>query len=449
VNASPYLLKVLIADDEANIRKTLALCLENQEYQVTCVSNAQDLLDEVSRNSFDLAFLDLRLGHDNSLDLIPTILTQSPWIKIVVITAFATVDTAVEAMKRGATDYLPKPFTPDQVSAVAHKVEELRALEIKVASLQEATAEWNPEDMMESQNPAMQRALTLAQQAARSDATILIRGESGTGKGVFSRAIHLWSPRSHKPFSVVACPSLSAELLESEMFGHAKGAFTGAVRENPGRVKYCEGGTLLLDEIGDLPPPLQPKLLRFIQDREYERVGDPITRKANVRVIVATNRDLESLVKEGRFREDLFYRLNVIEVRIPPLRERPEDIAPLSQRLLAFFGTQNHRPQLQFAENVISSLTTCAWPGNVRELRNAIERAAILCRSDFVSLQDLAPSLNSVPQGYNSGDLMALDKIEEQHIRRILSKTHSLQEAAAVLEIDEATLRRRRRKYGI
>ena len=274
--------------------------------------------------------MDLRLGAERGLDLIPRLVSESPWLKIIVITAYATIDTAVEAIKRGASDYLPKPFTPAQVRLVLDRVAQVRALEQRVAGLQGALGESEGGGGggidLDSASHAMRRAIDLARQVAQSEATVLIRGESGTGKGVIARAIHGWSDRGAKPFATVSCPALSPQLLESELFGHGKGAFTGAVRDNPGRIAASEGGTLLLDEIGDLPLNLQPKLLRFVQDREYERVGESVTRHADVRVIAATNVDLERGRPRRPFREDLLYRLNVIQIELPPLRERKEDI---------------------------------------------------------------------------------------------------------------------------
>ncbi len=235
-----------------------------------------------------------------------------------VITAYASVDTAVEAMRRGATDYIPKPFTPEQVALVTERVAAVRSMEQRLAALSEDLERLHPKVSFASQHPGMQRAIALARQVASSEAVVLLRGPSGTGKTVLARAIHGWSHRADKPFGIVSCPTLSSELLESELFGHVKGAFTGALRDNPGRVAACEGGTLFLDEIGDLPLSLQPKLLRFIQDREYERVGDQRTKRADVRIVTATNTDLESAVKDGRFREDLYYRMNVIQIDLPP-----------------------------------------------------------------------------------------------------------------------------------
>ena len=325
----------------------------------------------------------------------------------------------------------------------------VRSMEQRIAALQEDLRRLHPEASFDSHHPPMLRALDLARQAAPTEAIVLLRGPSGTGKSVLARAIHEWSRRKDKPMGVVACASLSPELLESELFGHVKGAFTGAVRDNRGRVAACEGGTLFLDEIGDLPLPIQPKLLRFLQDREYERVGDAVPRKADVRILAATNADLAAAVKEGRFREDLFYRFNVFPIDLPPLRERTEDIEALATRMLEFFGAQNHKFLRGFSDEAVQAIKSYTWPGNLRELRNVIERAAILCASDIVGIEHLPEALAPRPQAVRLGDPVGLDAIEEAHIRRVLASTKSLQEAADILGIDQATLWRKRKQYGI
>lgn len=442
-------LNALVVDDELNIRKALCACLEADGHHSVSVGTVDDALMAAQRRSFDLAFVDLFLGKDSGMDLIQSLIAIAPWMKVVVITAFASVDTAVESMKRGAADYLPKPFTPAQVGVLTRKVAELRALEQRVADLEDAIGQANPAADLQSASPAMQRAVTLAHQVAQSDATVLIRGESGTGKSILSRAIHHWSARSAKPFSVVACPALSPELLESELFGHVKGAFTGAVRDNPGRIAMTEGGTLLLDEIGDLPPRLQPKLLRFLQDRQYERVGDHLTRTADLRVLSATNIDLRNAVAAGRFREDLLYRLNVIQIDLPPLRERAEDVPRLAERLLAHFASQNRKPGLRLTPESVEALRAYPWPGNIRELRNVLERAAILCSGETVTPEHLLLSSGALSPMPQLGDPLTLERMEELHIRGVLSTTPSIEKAAEILGMDTVTLWRRRKKYGI
>jgi two-component system, NtrC family, response regulator AlgB len=442
-------LNVLVIDDEQNIRKTLAIYFESEGHHVVAVSNPEDALTEVGQRSFDLALVDLRLGASSGLDLIPKLLSVASWLKIVVITAFASIDTAVEAIKRGAVDYLPKPFTPAQLQLMINKVSQVRSLEQKISSLQETLRLSDADLNVNSSSAVMQRAINLARDVADSEATVLLKGESGTGKSMFAKWIHQQSPRHTKPFGVVSCPSLSTELLESELFGHVKGAFTGAVRDQLGRVATCEGGTLFLDEIGDLPMPLQPKLLRFLQDHEYERLGEGKSRKANLRMIAATSIDLSAAVKQGRFREELLYRLNVFEIVLPPLRERTEDIPSLAEQFLAFFARQNHRQVLGFTEEALRSLQNYSWPGNVREFKNAIERAVILCKSDQIDSHHLPQTLSGTQPQVTIGDFVSIERIEELHIRRVLASTKSLDEASAILGIDTATLWRRRKQYGI
>jgi NtrC-family two-component system response regulator AlgB len=442
-------LNILVIDDEPNIRKTLGVCLEGYGHRVTAVGNVTDAQNEAALQAFDLAFVDLRLGTESGMDLISALRAACPWLKIVVITAYASIDTAVEAIRRGATDYIPKPFKPDQVALVTERIATLHAMEQRISRLQEDLERVHPEILFKSHHAGMQRAIELARQVAPSEAVLMLRGPSGTGKSVLARAIHAWSQRASKPLGIISCPTLSAELLESELFGHVKGAFTGALRDNPGRVAACEGGTLFLDEIGELPHTIQPKLLRFIQDREYEQVGGQRTRKADVRILAATNADLEQAVKAGRFREDLYYRLNVIQIEIPPLRDRPDDTELLATAMLGFFGAQNHKVFRGFSEDALRALRNYPWPGNIRELRNVIERAAILCSGEVIGVENLPESISPHHPPIQIGDRVPLTLIEENHIRRVLASTKSLQEAAEVLGIDQATLWRKRKQFEI
>ena len=445
----PDPLRVLVVDDEPRIRLTLAHLLEGDGHTVEAASNARDALAAVRRQPFDLALLDVRLGTESGLDLIGPLLEALPRLRIVVITANASVPSAVEAMRRGAVDYLPKPFTPEQVRLAIQKAVERRALEDRVATLQDASAA-RPEADLDSRSPAMRAVLDTLRQVAPTDATVLLRGESGTGKGVLARAVHGWSARAARPFVTVHAPSLSAELLESELFGHVKGAFTGAVETREGRVAQAEGGTLFLDEVGDLPLALQPKVLRFLQDREYERVGDPKTRRADVRLVAATNRDLEGMVAEGAFREDLLYRLKVIEAVVPPLRQRPEDVAGLAEALLAHFGRRYGRRFDGFTEAAERAVAGYGWPGNVRELQNAVERAAILCPDARVDAAHLPlGAAGGDGQSVAVGAAVSLAELEEAHIRRVVAQSETLEAAARTLGIDSVTLWRRRKQYGI
>jgi NtrC-family two-component system response regulator AlgB len=439
---------ILIVDDEANIRRTLAICLEGEGYRLREATSAAEAMAEVEHQYFDAAFLDLRLGTQSGMDLIPRLLKANPGIRIVVITAYATIESAVEALKWGAFDYLPKPFTPQQVLLMAKRAVQARMESARQAEMLRLDRELD----LESSVPAVQRAVAQARQAAATDATILILGETGTGKGVMARAIHAWSMRKKGPFAVVSCPAIPSELLESALFGHVQGSFTGAHKEQVGRVAQAAGGTLFLDEIGDLPLLLQAKMLRFIQDHEYERLGDSVTRKADVRVIAATHVDLAAAARAGRFREDLYYRLNVIEIRLPPLRERAEDILPLARGMLSRFAAENRRQPLSFTAEAESHIQAYAWPGNLRELSNTMERASILAQGSLVSMDQLlsqSPAADDVAADDDPDAKLTLDALEEQHIRGVLAAGKSLDESARILGIDVATLWRKRKKYGL
>jgi two-component system, NtrC family, response regulator AlgB len=439
---------VLVVDDERNIRNALRVCLEELGCTVTEAASAEAALSAASHEALELAFVDLRLGDGSGMELIPKLLSSNRELDIVLITAYATFDTAVEAIKRGARDYLPKPFTPAQIRHLVERVQSQRAMLHKLSELEGQLAEAAPPPIFEASAAPMKAALATVFRAAKSDAAVLFSGESGTGKGVLARALHEASERRKGPFVTVNCPALSEQLLSSELFGHARGAFTGAVRDQPGRVEQAEHGTLFLDEVGELVLGLQSQLLRFLQEKAFERLGEGKTRRADVRVIAATNRNLDVEVHEGRFREDLLYRLNVLEVKLPPLRERPEDILPMARSFLKFFSRASKRHNLQFSAAAEKALQAYAWPGNIRELRNAIERAAILWPADTIE-PEAFPEKISADKGarVSLGGPHSLEEIEREHIIRVLSYTSSMEQAAAILGIDTSTLWRKRRKY--
>ncbi len=446
--SNPLALHVLVADDEKNIRATLSVCLEGIGCTVTGVATGAAAVDAVRREAFDLAFLDLRLGESSGLDVLPELLRESPGLPVVIITAYGAIETAVEAIKLGAADFLPKPFTPAQIRHLVEQFGERRVLARRVEELEQALREALPEVDIASESPKMRAVLETINRAAAATTPVLLRGESGTGKGVLARLLHARSSRQAAPFVVVNCPTLSEDLLASELFGHAKGAFTGAVRDQPGRVEAAQGGTLFLDEIGEIPVNLQAKLLRFLQDRQFERVGENETRQADVRIVAATNRDLDQDVQAGRFREDLLYRLNVIEIVVPPLREREEDLMRLAHRFLNFFARDAKRQVPQLSRDAVEAIKAYPWPGNVRELRNAIERAVILWPAQVIDAAALPERIAAHATGApRLGGDFTLEEIEREHILQVLARTPTFDEATRVLGIDSSTLFRKRKKF--
>jgi NtrC-family two-component system response regulator AlgB len=443
-------MRVLIVDDEPGIRKTSRLAVETMGHEVMDVPNGARALKVLEEAPFDACFLDVKLGTEDGLEVLARLLQVSPGLAVVMFTAFANIATAVEAMRRGAFDFIPKPFTPDQIRAVLAKIAKTRSLESRVRQLESQLADEAPAVDLSSAEPAMQRSLQIAFKVAETAATLLILGPSGTGKSVLAREVHQRSAQRDAAFVTINCPSLSKELLESELFGHVKGAFTGAVADTLGKVATADGGTLFLDEIGEMPLEIQPKLLRLLQEREYERVGESRPRRSNVRVIAATNRNLADEVKAGRFREDLFYRLNVISITLPGLRDRPGDLQRLADSYLAFFSARIGKRAKTFSPGVAAVFAGYAWPGNLRELRNVIERAVILAPGEAIEPADLPEEFHgqSVPATV-VGARVTLEAIEAEHIRRVLAGAPTLDDAARTLGIDPATLYRKRQKLGL
>ncbi len=447
-SASTRGLRVLVVDDEKNIRATLVSCLESMGCAATAVATAEAAQDAVARRPYELAFLDLRLGGASGLALLPVLLDASPDLDVVIITAYATVETAVEAIKRGARDYLPKPFVPAQIRHLVERCVERRVMRGQLADLRRRLGEAAPEIDLETASPKMNAVLGVIARAAAHDVPVLLRGENGTGKSVLARRLHLLGPRRERPFVTVNCPNLSEELLASELFGHVKGAFTGAVRDQVGRVEAADGGTLFLDEVGDMAAGIQARLLRFLQDKQFERVGENRTREVDVRVVAATNRDIDAEVASGRFREDLLYRLNTVEVTVPPLRERAEDLVPIMRGFLAFFARAAHRPVPDLAPEFVAAVQAYPWPGNVRELRNAMERAIILSPASVLPAEALPERIVARARRAPAlGGPFTLEEIEREHVRAVVAAAPTIDDAARVLGIDASTLWRKRKRY--
>ncbi|MGE9296713.1 MAG: sigma-54-dependent transcriptional regulator [Puniceicoccales bacterium] len=443
-------MKILIVDDEANILRTTSIALKSMGHTPFTAETSGQAERILASERIDAMFLDVMLGAENGLDYLTKLKERGEKVSVIVFTAHSSIESAVESMKRGAYDYIQKPFVPDEIRQMLAKLEKSLSLERKLVDLEERVATTDSTIRLESNEPAMQKAYDMAFKAAGSEATMMILGPSGTGKTVLARNVHERSPRADQAFVTVNCPSLSKELLESELFGHTKGSFTGAVKDTWGKVSAAEGGTLFLDEIGELPMEIQPKLLRLLQDREYERLGENRVRKCDIRVIAATNRDLAKEVEAGNFREDLFYRLKVIAVEMPPLSDRPSDIIPIAENYLRHFGQREGRPEIAYSVETVQALIDYSWPGNLREMRNVIERAVILSTGGVIELNDLPDDFrDDENSGPRPGQMISLAQLEEAHIRRILAKAGSLEDAAHTLGIDTATLYRKRKKLGL
>jgi two-component system, NtrC family, response regulator AlgB len=443
-------MRVLIVDDERSIRTSVAVAIQAAGHSAETADSGQIAILKLQEDAYDLAFLDLRLGDQDGLEVLEQIKRQHTKLPVVVFTAYASVASAVAAMQKGAFDYLEKPFTPEHLRQIMARVEKQRRLESRIDDLQQQINLQNPRIELQSSDPRMTRTLDVLFRAAPTQAAILLLGESGTGKSVLAREVHQRSNSKEGPFVTVSCPSLSRELLESELFGHVKGAFTGAVRDTWGKVAAADSGTLFLDEIGELPLEIQPKLLRMLQERQYERVGENKIRTTNTRIIAATNKDLKDCVRKGTFREDLYYRLDVISVVIPPLRERLEDLESLAVAFLEFFGQQLGRNALSFSEPAMRRIRSHPWHGNIRELRNTVERAVILSQTNEIG-EDFLPDSFSDGQETEAtvGADFTLEQLEAAHIRKILGRASSLDSAAKTLGIDPATLYRKRKRMQL
>ena len=431
--------RVLVVDDDAGSRRLLEVRLRALQCDVVMATDGREALAAVQQEVPALMLLDLQMPRMGGMELLQALRRAEIDLPTIVITAHGSIETAVEAMKEGAYDFLLKPVEPKHLEIVVRKVLERRQLVESNQLLRETLAARTPDILGES--PPMCRAVEVARRAAATNSTVLLLGESGTGKEVFAHAIHRWSPRKDKPIVIVNCVALSENLLESELFGHEKGAFTGALQTKKGKFEMAQDGTVFLDEIGDMPQGLQAKLLRVLQDHTFERVGGTRAIRADIRVIAATNRDLDQAVKDGRFREDLFYRLNVVRITLPPLRDRKEDLPPFVRHFVAKYASDTKKVVREVTKGALDLLMAQDWPGNVRELANVIERAVVLCTGDQIQPEDLAltgvppsaPPALSPALGARGGFHTQVKEYKQAIIRAALRETGGNQTKAAEL----------------
>ena len=450
--------RILIVDDERAIGLAIQRLLGGRGYDVETALSAEEALEKLGRSAYHLVITDLTLPKQSGMDLLRSIRERSPETAVIMITAHGSERAAVEAMKLGAADYLPKPFDNDELELIVDRALEGIVLRRDFRLLQEKVTDAYRFERMIGQSPAMQRVFDVIRKVADTDLTVLIRGPSGTGKELVANALHYNSPRRAKPLVKVNCAAFSRELVESELFGHEKGAFTGAVGTREGKFEVADGGTLFLDEIGDMPLETQAKILRVLQEREFERVGGNRTLRVDVRVLAATNQDLESRVKAGTFREDLYYRLNVVGVALPSLRERPEDLPLLIEHFLAAAAGRLGRGPKTLASAAYRALLAHEWRGNVRELEHAIEQAVVLASAPEIGLEDLPPAMRSAapeeseerPGSFRDAKQQMIERFERQFIGEALERHQgNISRAAEELGMYRQHLQTKLAEYGI
>ncbi len=438
--------KVIVVDDELNILKTIGICFDSVGFETQLFSKPQEAQAILQQQKFDLAFFDLKMSPIDGMELLAEVRAHSPETTVIIITAHGSVDSAIEAIKRGAYHYLQKPFDFKELQLFAMKAWEHHELKSEVRGLRQRLAEARDKDWggFLTRSREAQTVLELAATVAESDLSVLIEGESGTGKELVAHFVHQKSSRAQKPFVKVNCAAIPENLLESELFGHVKGAFTGALKDRQGRFELANTGTIFLDEIGELPPVIQAKLLRVLHNKEYERVGESQTRQVDVRVISATNKNLDEALKEGTFREDLFYRLNGVRLKLLPLRDRPEDIPLLLEHFIKKFSKDT---PLAVSAEAMKILRAYRWSGNVRELENVMQRAILVARNGVIARAHLPEEFLQATQ--RADHTLTLEELEKLHITRVLQQAQDYQKAAEILGIDPATLWRKRKKYGL
>lgn len=438
--------KILIVDDEQIVRDSLTHWFEEDGYQVSSAADAFDVLKDLQPGKYDIMLVDIKMPKMNGLELLGKVKEIDPECIIIIITAYASVPSAVQALKNGAFDYVTKPIDPDELSHLIKNAIKQKSLKQENVALKTSIDEMFSFEGLIGESPEMKKVFELIKIVAPQDTTVMIRGESGTGKELIARAIHINSPRKYYPIIPVNCGAFTETLLESELFGHEKGAFTGAQYRRKGKIEMANGGTLFLDEVGSVSPKMQIELLRALESKQFTRVGGTEIVKVDFRLISATNENLEKLVEEGKFREDLYYRLNVFTIYVPPLRERRSDIPTLVNYFIQKFARQMNKPVLKISDEAMEILLNHNWPGNVRELENAIERAMVVGKPPEIKPSDLPFQIEK--NFMNQSD--SLEEVEKNHIQRILNKYDwNISKAAAALEIDRVTLYNKIKKYGL
>jgi len=439
--------RVLVVDDEFSVRDSLTAWFRKDGHEVVAAANGQEAVDVFEAGRFDVAVVDIKMPGMDGVELLEHLRRHDTELPVIMITAFASVDTAVRTLKLGAFDYVTKPVDPDELSHLVRRAVEQRRLKEENIQLRETIDEFVAGDVIVGDSPPMKKVMELAENVAKTDATVLIRGESGTGKELIARAIHANSRRRYAPIVAVNCGGLPETLLESELFGHERGAFTGAQYRRKGRLEMADGGTLFLDEVGSISLKTQVDLLRVLESREFTRIGGTKPIKVDFRVICATNEDLEVAVEEGRFREDFYYRVNVFVIEAPPLRTRRSDIPLLANHFLERFARQMDKRISRISPEAMKALEAYDWPGNVRELSNAIERAMVVGRGPAIKPEDLP--VRSLPR-VAPDEADSLAEMERQHVAAVLEKSDwNITRAAEALKIDRVTVYNKIKKYGL
>ena len=442
---------ILIIDDEKNIREGLSAALELDGYSVKLAANGAEGLALIEKGDIDLVITDLRMPGISGEEVLAKVRGESPGIPVIVLTGHGSIDTAVDAMRNGAYDFLTKPLSLDRLSLIVKRALAGRELEIRHSSLQQELDAKASFESIIGKSAEMQRIFQMVRKAADSKASVLITGESGTGKELIANALHNLSPRKNHPFIKVHCAALSETLLESELFGHEKGAFTGAAARKRGRFELANTGTIFLDEIGEINQNVQIKILRVLQDKRFERVGGEDTLEVDVRVIAATNRNLEEEIAQGRFREDLFYRLNVVHIQVPPLRDRKDDIPLMLNAFLDEFNRENNKSITGFDARSRSALYKYDWPGNIRQLRNCVESAVVMCSGNEITLEDLPPTVRGAAESNVIQVPLGISMAEAEKIiiqQNLASNQGNKSKTADILGIGRKTLHRKLEEYG-